>query len=214
LTIDLSHLGEPLVAAMLRALASRQQLERVVCAASRVSLAEDLPAGELAFIPDKALLRVHSAQGIYACDGSQTVDVLAAAGERAVALELKLGLTRMTFRAFRDRFCDPCCISAHEHPSLNGSMVAVLDRLLPFDEDRIEAFDGDISWTLTSHWWLVVRRQVWQGWRNKIPVESARILDFDSLASIYGRQDDFDRLVRETVGADFAQRWDIQFAQP
>lgn len=211
MTIELSHVGEPLVAQMLSTLAEREKLARVRCAATGTSLAADLVGDAPEFIADRALLRVHGGECIYACDGAQTVDVLGVAGGAAVAIELKLGVTRMTNAAFRERFCGTCSISGHRDPRLRGSMVAVLDRLLPFAVDQIAAVDGQRSWPLADHWWLVVRQPVWESWGKQLPVQSARILVFDELARLYGSTDDFDQLVRSTVGSDFAARWQIQF---
>lgn len=211
MSIELSHVGELLVTRMLTALAQRGELDRVVCASTGVSLAADLGEAPSEFIADRARLRVSGGGELYACDGAQTVDVLAAAGDTAVALELKLGVTRMTYSAFRSRFCAPCGISGHKDLRLKGSMVAVLDRLLPFEAEHILVVDGARTWHLSKHWWLVVREQVWRSWAGRPPVESARFLILDHLARQFGGQVEFDRLVAEIVADNHATRWQIDF---
>ena len=211
MTIELSHIGEPLVARMLASLASRGRLAEVRCAVFGDSLESDLDTGPPEFIADRALLKVRAAGQEYACNGAQAVDVLAVAGGTATAVELKLGLTRMSRSAFRGRFCHPCGISGHADSRLTGSMVAVLDRLLPFAGGRVSAVDGHRTWDLSERWWLVIRQQIWRSWRNQLPVNAARILVFDRLASLYGDAAEFDQLVRDIVGGDFAARWQIAF---
>jgi hypothetical protein len=212
LAIELSHIGEPLVGRMLAALAERGELDRVTCAVSGVSLTADLGASP-EFIVDRAVLRVHSGDQVFACDGAQTVDILAAAGDSATAMELKLGVTRMAPGAFQERFCGPCGISGHTDLRLTGSMVAVLDRLLPFAVGHVSAVDGHRTWRLADHWWLVIRQRVWLSWAHRAPVRSARVLVFDQLARLYGGPAEFDQLVRDVVANDFAYRWEIDFDQ-
>ncbi len=103
--IELTHIGEPIVAAMLSSLARRDLLGNVQCRASHASLAQDAGTTTPEFLADEARLTVVSAEQRYSCDGAQTVDVLCAGPERAVAIEAKLGDTRMTFGAFRERSC-------------------------------------------------------------------------------------------------------------
>lgn len=219
--IELSHIGEDLIAEMLRSLAKRQELSRVVCAVSGRSLADDiLEAGlgeVLGFRADDAFLAVHNGALAYSCDGEQKVDVLCTGGDRAIAFEAKLGETCMASSVFRKRFCVRCEKSNHSDSRLRGSMVAVLERSLPFDgESNLVARVEDAQWTLAQPWWLVVRQSVLDKWRraNDIPVASARILVFDSLAETYGSRRQFDELVQRVVGSDFAGRWRIPLGEP
>lgn len=211
MSIKLPHVGEALVGRMLAALVERGELERVMCAATGTQLIDDVGSSAPDFLIDTAQLKVRSSGKVWSCDGAQTVDVLAAKGRAAVALELKLGMTNMTQSAFRKRFCKACGVSAHSDPRLRGSMVSILDRLMPFDADEVLALDGDSAWTLAGHWWLVIRQKVWKTWAEQPPVDSARILVFDELARLYGDADDFDQLVLAVVAGEFASRWQIEY---
>jgi len=218
--IELSHIGEDLITEMLRSLAKRQELCRVVCAVSARSLGDDireLGLGEsLDFRADAAFLIVHKGDLGYACDGEQKVDVLCTGSGHAIAFEAKLGETRMGSSDFRKRFCVPCVESKHCDPRLSGSMVAVLERSLPFHgTPKLVAQAAGAQWTLARPWWLVVRRNVFDRWRktDDIPVASARILVFDSLAQTYGSRQQFDQLVQRVVGSDFAGRWRISLGE-
>lgn len=218
--IELSHIGEDLIAEMLNSLSQRQQLARVTCAISERSLADDIRESSLGeavvFRADDALLVVRNNTNEYACDGEQKVDVLCAGVATAIAFEAKLGETRLASSEFRRRFCGQCKTS-HSESRLSGSMVAVLDRNLPFDgtSDLIASVD-DEQWTLARSWWLVVRQSVLDKWRKAkdVPVTSARILVFDTLARTYGSRQQFDQLVQRVVGSDFAGRWRIPLSDP
>ena len=143
---------------------------------------------------------------------SQTVDVLCAGRESAVALEVKLSDTRMTVQAFQERFCHPCGISGHSDGRLTGSMISVLEGLLPFADGHVSAVRGDRTWPLSQKWWLIIREQVWGKWKNRLPVRSARVLVFDDLARLYGTRGDFDELVHRIVGAEFSKRWKLELS--
>ena len=211
MAIELSHIGEPLVGRILEVLTDRGELERVVCAATGTSLMDGLGSDTPEFLVDQAKLRVRSADQVWACDGAQTVDVLAVTDQAATALELKLGTTRMAVSAFKKRFCGSCGISDHSDPRLKGSMVAVLDRLMPFAAGHVSAVDGKRTWPLREHWWLVIRQRVWHSWARQLPVRSARVLVFDDLARLYGDASAFDQLVHDTVADGFAARWQIDY---
>jgi hypothetical protein len=216
LPIELSHLGEDLIAEMLNSLAKRQELSHVICARTSRSFADDVREcglGEsLGFRADDALLVVRNGVSEYACDGEQKVDVLCTGVARAIAIESKLGETRMSSSEFRKRFCVRCEKSKHLNSRLSGSMVAVLERCLPFDDapDLVAHVDDD-EWDIAQPWWLVVRQSVFSKWQkaDDFPVASARILVFDSLAQTYGSRHEFDQLVQRVVGLDFATRWGI-----
>jgi hypothetical protein len=218
--IELSHIGEDLIAEMLNSLAERQQLARVICPISERSLADDIRESGLGasvvFRADDALLVVRNNTDEYTCDGEQKVDVLCAGEATAIAFEAKLGQTRLASSEFRRRFCGQCKTS-HSESRLSGSMVAVLDRNLPFEgtSDLIASAD-DKQWTLARSWWLVVRQNVFDNWQSArdIPVTSARILVFDKLAQTYGSRQQFDQLVQRVVGSDFAGRWRIRLSDP
>lgn len=219
--IALSHIGEDLIAEMLSSLAQRQQLNQVVCAVSQSSLADDIKnAGlgqPLSFRAEDATLVVQADDSEYACDGEQKVDVLCAGGCNAIALEAKLGETRMASAEFRKRFCTCCVESKHSDKRLRGSMIAVLERSLPFTgTPTLTAKADGKQWNLAGAWWLVIRQSVFDKWQKAedIPVKSARILVFDRLAEVYGSRQQFDQMVQRVVGSDFARRWGLDLNDP
>jgi hypothetical protein len=219
--IELSHLGEDLIAEILRSLAKRRDLGQVMCAVTGQSLEQDVRdfgLGDLVnFRADDALLTVHNCTRAYDCDGEQKVDVLCTGNGRAIAFEAKLGYTRLGSADFRKRFCTPCVVSAHSNLRVSGSMVSVLERSLPFDGGvELIAHVAAAQWTIARPWWLVLRQKVLDRWRsnNGVPVTAARLLSFESLAEVYGSQREFDQLVRRVVGGDFFERWKISSKEP
>lgn len=219
--IELSHIGEDLVAEMLSSIAQRHELDRVVCAVTGRSLAEDIREvglGEsLTFRAEDASLVVYDDTLPYACDGEQRVDVLCTGEDKAIAFEAKLGETRMAVAEFRKRFCTRCEKSKHTDSRLSGSMIAILERSLPFDgAPTLVAEVEDARWTLAQSWWLVVRQSIFNKWHRaeNIPVKAARVLVFDTLAQIYGSRQQFDQMVQRVVGSDFAGRWSISLNDP
>jgi len=209
MTLQLSHIGEPLVAAMLSMLCRRGKAQSIRCAVTGRHLLDDLDARELEFHADRAKLQVvHDGQR-FDCDGAQKVDVLAAGADKAIAIELKLGVTRLSTSEFSARFSQPCTMSKHSRPKINGSMIAVLERSTPFEMSKIFARIEDRQWTVAEAWWLVVRKRVFDRWEGDWPVRTARIALFESLAEAYGDQSDFDDLVHSIVGTGFFSRWEI-----
>jgi hypothetical protein len=215
--VDISHIGEDLIAEMLRSIDQRKQLDRIVCAATNRTLAQDVEefdlGDQLTFSAEDASLVVDTGDRKYSCDGEQKVDVLCRGNGSAIAFESKLGNTRMAVSEFRKRFRTTCAISKHSDSRLSGSMIAVLERSMPFEgECRLFAKTNETSLLVRKPWWLVVRQSVFQTWniRNDIPVKSARILLFDELAQLFGSRQHFDGMVNRLIGSDFSRRWQLQ----
>jgi hypothetical protein len=228
MSIKLTHIGEILIAEMLNAIAqNHQRLARLRCAITGRCLAEDINdfhLGEtLDFRAEAAQVIVKDGDQEYACDGEQKVDVICTGfGSKAIAFEAKLGESRMAPAEFRKRFCVPCVKSTHSDARLSGSMIAVLQRDIEFGGlPTLVAKIDKQEFTLLRPWWLVLRQSVIEKWvkAKNIPVikvenkpdDSARVLSFESLAQIYGSEQEFDSLVKRLVGSDFADRWGIKF---
>lgn len=212
--LQLTHIGEDLIAEIFVTLAQRGDLSSVSCAFTGRTLAADVEeyalSHPLRFCANDALPQIRANNQVYTCDGEQTVDVLCLGGAHAIAVEAKLGETRMSSGEFKKRFCLPCEPSRHSNLRLRGSMVAVLDRSLYFDGPyQLVAQIDDREWTVASAWWLVVRQSVLGRWvkRPEFLSPSARIVAFDTLVRQYGSQQEFDQLVVRVVGTDFARRW-------
>jgi hypothetical protein len=221
MSIKLTHVGEDLVAAMLEELSRRNALSQVVCEFSGRTLLQDIEEGGLGdgvhFHADDANLWVQKGELTFSCDGEQKVDVLCAGQSNAIAFEAKLGVERMGSAEFHRRFCTPCEKSMHADDRISGSMVAVLERSLPFKSDfNLVAQTGFGCWQVTPAWWLVLRQSVVTKWRKagRVPVKSARITSFESLARLYGSRQQFDLLVQRVVGLDFASKWGLSFNDP
>jgi len=207
---------------MLARLAAQGQLSRITCARIGTSLAADLTHSgvtePLRFVADQATLRVEAPNVTLQCDGFQRLDVLCAGSNgRGLAVESKLGITRISASAFADRFCRACTSSGHGDPRLRGQMPALLDRKIELPEESqsqttLIATVADESWTVAQNWWLVLRREVLERWPlASLSLRYARIVAFEDLARACGSAADFDTLVHSTVGTDFARRWRIDF---
>jgi hypothetical protein len=211
-TIELSHIGESLIAEMLSRLSAQGQLQQVCCAVTGIDLTYDLGAASGSFFPNQASVQIHSHGQTFFCDGAQKIDVLCVGEEGAIGIEAKLGETRMSLSEFPKRFCKSCEISGHIDPRIKGNMVAVLDGSLPFEDRRILATLGNRSWPLPMHWWLVIRERVWTSWMRSVPLRFARILVFEQLARLSCRTaTEFNDLVLQVIGKDFAEPWKITF---
>jgi hypothetical protein len=211
LTIKPWHIGELLIAAILGELSSSGQLDAVRCSITNSSLAYELGEPAPQFLADEAIVEVQREGRSYSCDGAQTIDVLCMGAGSAIALEAKLGDARMSRRSFQNRFCADCSFSAHGQLRLNGSMVAILDGLLPFPDGQVFAVANGQARPLCQHWWLVVRHQVLTSWNGSLPVRNARVVTLERLASLLGREEVFDALVRRIIGNGFAASWNLVF---
>lgn len=206
-SLKLHHVGESIVSEMLQDLADKGNLGDL-----GEALASSGLSGPLKFTPDRAYLLLEWNAEQYTCDGAQKADILCVgSGDKAVALELKLGLTRMSATAFEDRFLKPISQSGHADKRVKGSLAALLDRRVEDKAEgiRIQAFIGSQRWEVAETWWLVVRRSVWQRWaETRMPnLRHGRILILDDLVQNFGGKEDFNSLVRELVCADYYDLW-------
>lgn len=214
--VELTHLGEDLVAALLESLSQRNALSTVVCAVSGRPLSQDVHEVGLGdsfhFSANDANAVVQIGERSFSCDGEQKVDVLCAGSTTAIAFEAKLGLERMGTAEFGKRYCMPCEQSRHADDRISGSMVAVLERSLPFEDPcNLVARIQSQEWQVARPWWLVLRQRIVDRWLKSgvLPVRSARILSFDALAESYGSMEEFDQLVQRVVGTGFSDRWGL-----
>ncbi|NUQ72765.1 MAG: hypothetical protein HUU21_04340 [Polyangiaceae bacterium] len=215
---ELTHIGEALVAEMLQRIATRRDLMMLRCEHSGTSLGDDVaaldPSSAPRFIPEGGRVEASHAGGTAMCDGEQRIDVLCAGRTSALAMELKLGETRLSPGAFASRFLCPCTTSRHAPPRISGKMPAVLERLLPSPFETLHAVIGAERYALANHWWLVLRAKVWNSWAKRaagspLPTRLARVLLLENVVRVYGGADPFDDLVRELVGSDFAAKWGV-----
>ncbi len=198
--IDLTHVGERLIAAMFNeAPAVRQhlgtKLGKTLAGYTAHPEAPLQPFGGLSF------------------DGQSRVDVALSDGVAScIACEAKLGTSRMTKRAFEERFLQPCNTS-HKGQRISGKIPAVLERKLPgagAGADLCVQLKPETPLVVAKQWVLVVRRAVFRGWENgKTPNLSTDcvVVTIEDLAKAYGSPSEFNDLVRRLLTFDYHAAW-------
>ena len=130
--LRLHHIGEPLVATLLRRLASQGRLDQLECWAPggrkfpfSVFCEKNGFSGELAFIDNVPVLNVELDATTYGIDGESQIDCLATDGTNGFGIEIKMGTTRMGTLEFTRRFMKSCKPSHpnDETPRLAGNMI-------------------------------------------------------------------------------------------
>ena len=216
--IKLHHFGEILVARILHALARNlnseiQCVRHTNCSLESVLTNQNIDQ-ELEF---KANVQLNStiinAQEII-FDGSHGIDVLCIGqNNRALAFEIKLGLDRMSFCAFTNRFLNPITVTDHASPRIKGNMIAILNyRTLGENHVNLSCqFQNENPQEIVPSWFLVIRRQVWNQWVGNVPAlsQDAHIVIFEDLVQTFGGEVPFNNLVYELIGNDFYQDWTL-----
>jgi len=106
----------------------------------------------------------HSA-GMPRFDGMHDIDCAVFFETSVLAIELKLGETRLSARDFADRFVSKAPRLTHQDARIAGSMVAVLDwngRKAPAGQPPISLCCS--SRPVQAPWLLLVREATWQSW--------------------------------------------------
>ena len=196
--IGLSHLGESLVAEMMRSPKVRE-----VC-----GLPEDFSVVsiECPLVP--------SGPG-YRCDGMHRVDVVATrdGATDAMAVEVKLGdsSTYLSPSSFDSK---PVERSAHADGRLKGSMIAFLSggmASVPEAGRPMVKMGADDLREIRPEWRLVVRESVKQRLAKQsiAALENAEIIGFEDLVRAYGGKEPFNALVERLVGNDPWSAWGL-----
>lgn len=201
--IELTHIGEALLAEMFN---RSPAVKRLI--ADKTKIDRLLTDGSFA-VPEVPL----STCGDFRFDGAHRIDVaLASRGDPdCLAIESKLGESRMGAKTFDSRFLKQCGTS-HGGTRITGSMVSILDGNLPNESagKDIKAAYEDLEFRLRKRWVLVVRQSVLNSWLNSaIPRLSERcvIISFEEIAGMFGGGDQFNNLVKEIIEADYYQLW-------
>ena len=218
--IHLHHVGEVVLAELLKALVERRELDTVpcvhhhACTLGRVVHEAGL-AAPFTFEANVGLGPVTLAGSQLLFDGAHEVDVLCQGTDgRGLALEAKLGTDRMAAAEFKKRFLAPVAVTSHKpNGRVKGSMVAILNHrfiealgALPIRTQRAPAAE------LVESWALVIREEVWRGWAKRgMPSFAAtcHIMVFEHIVAKYGNAAAFDDLVRQAVGDDFFAAWKL-----
>lgn len=119
-------------------------------------------------------------------DGMHDIDCAIIFENAVIAIELKLGQTRLLPTDFCKRFTSKVPKMTHENMRVGGSMVALLDwngrnNLISEDQPKIDLFVG--SKVVNHSWLLLVREAVLKEWRKEVNLAS--ILGTSQLAGIF-----------------------------
>ena len=146
-------------------------------------------------------------------DGQHQVDVaLWVRPKCAVALELKLGITRLSGNTFNERFVKTCGIG-HGGTRVTGSMIAILERRLgPFlgKSDLYVNLENETSVKLAPKWGLIVQQSVLDSWAKGVAPdlsENALVTSIQKLVNNYGRKREFNQLTQELLVFDYFDQW-------
>ena len=198
--IELSHVGEILIAEILtRSSAARQMLRAAGFAVSE----------KLAIVPE---VRPNNC-GPLAFDGTHRIDVALVDLDAQVCspFEAKLGLDRLSKNEFSKRFLSQCGTS-HKDTRVSGSMIAILERMLPAqcNEELLTIDYQSQTYPVSATWGLICRAKVIEKWRiNGAPAFSANCIPicFEDLAAAYGDANEFNELVRSLLEIDYYEKW-------
>jgi len=149
---------------------------------------------------------------MYTFDGASRVDVVLWIQENlAVALELKLGETRLTKTRIDDEFLTDCR-SSHNDSRIAGNMMAILDRrfgdLAPKPGLSVQIADTEVP--LARDWFIVTRQSVLDRWiGNDRPAFSAntKCVAIGTLVDAFGGKSLFNALVAELLDFDYFDSW-------
>jgi hypothetical protein len=93
-------------------------------------------------------------------------------------------------------------------------MVAILNHRALENGEALPLTTTRPPTQLAPAWFLVVRRQVWQGWRKsrRAPplAPNAHVALLEDVVHSYGDGPSFNALVHRLVGGDFYERWALQ----
>ncbi len=203
--ISLSHLGEVIVAEM--AERERTAIIDILRLTDSADLDHVRTVSTFAF--HECRLSPHRG---FIFDGASRVDVvLWIRTDLAVALELKLGATRLTKTRIDDEFLRDCRLS-HNDTRIAGNMMAILDRrfgdIAPADGVSVQLDDKNIP--LSREWFVVTRQSVLDKWvgDNRPSFSSyTSCVSISNLANAFGGQQRFNDLVRELLNIDYFDEW-------
>ena len=218
--IQLHHVGEVVLAGLLRQLAQRKELDVPCVLHEKCQFSTVLDMSKidtpLTFSPNVPLASVVVNHEELLFDGAHCIDVLSSGtNARGLAIEAKLGVDRMAPGEFRRRFLTPVSLTSHTRPRIKGSMVAILNyRALHGGEALPLRTMRPISIEMALPWFLVIRRHVWANWsrpKGQLPplASNAHVAIFEDIVQKHGDSRSFDNLVKRLVGTDYYRSWDL-----
>ncbi len=195
--VQLEHVGEPLVAAMFNTSVEVREALLGPHRATFHTATHEVP--------------LKSWNGrIF--DGTHRIDVAVrgSAVSSCLAVELKLGLSRMTATAFNKRFLEGTSPS-HFAKRVKGSMVSVLERLSEESGDcPIYAELDGYQCSVEKNWVLVVRAKVAEQWSRKGKPELSdccSLVVFEHIVEVYGGSARFNQAVSNLLDGDYYDEW-------
>ena len=214
--ILLTHLGEEVVARM----ANRKPMEFL----KALGLDEGVDPEHVKTTSEKGQFATAECPlaklGDYGFDGASRVDVaLWIKPNRAVALELKLGTTRLTKTRIDKELLADCQESGHKPPRISGSMMAILDRRFSqiSEAARLESEENGLAVripeeqavvTLGQQWYFVTLAEVRKKWKDAMPAwENAIPVTINDLVAETGGRSEFNAVVADVIPDDFYADW-------
>ena len=214
--IQLHHIGEVVLAGLLRRLSSRHNLDLPCKLHDGRGLAASIDRQQLAqplsFEANVPLAPFEINGEAVRFDGAHGVDVLCRSQMSVgLAFEAKLGLNRLTHAEFTRRFLNLPSFTRHRPPRIKGSMIAILNyRALREDVELPLRTHGDSGVELAKDWFLVIRREVGNQWRQPPALgRNAHVLVFEEIVERFGDGRAFDSEVHRLVGNDFHRCWEL-----
>jgi hypothetical protein len=205
MAVELTHVGEAIVARMIEALRLRflDLCDLSPCAD------EDLYRSTRPIVFANVGLHPYSSVGF---DGASRVDLVVLLKEDlGVPFELKLGETRLTKSRVDEEWLSGCKRS-HQNKRFSGNMMSVLERKFPPEvpKDSLKAKINGRAVTLTDDWFVIARKRVVESWTGLAkPAFSARVrfMPFESIVGECGGKASFNSMVRELLTIDYFSAW-------
>lgn len=144
----------------------------------------------------------------YTFDGAHRIDVGIVFEEydKCMAIECKLGLTRLSVNQFESRFLVECFLS-HKNARISGKMISIYERRLP---NNLKEHDVIVNknYKLHDEWFLVLRQDTINSWHNSTPrFDKCIVVSFEDIVTVFGGETSFNRLVKQITDIDYYQSW-------
>ncbi|MHA3772651.1 hypothetical protein ACXR0O_14030 [Verrucomicrobiota bacterium sgz303538] len=202
--VELPYLGETVAKALIEAGFSRFLEEACI-----------------PMLPDEKLVAVHHNAPFAKFqdtrfDGASTIDLLIQTSHRNIAVEVKLGKTRLKAARFKGDFLRDPERSRHKPPRWNGNVIGFLERRFASrDGEPLAASVQDRRLPLELQWVLVVRKEVADGWGSTIEEarrhlglsDNAHVVAIETIVARFGTPVEFNEMVSGLLSFDYHSVW-------
>ncbi|MGO9471285.1 MAG: hypothetical protein ACLQVF_44915 [Isosphaeraceae bacterium] len=205
MAVELTHVGEAIVAEMIESLRFRFI---DLCGLSRRADSA-LYQSDLPIVSANVALYTYSGVGF---DGASCVDLVVLLNEGlGVPFEVKLGETRLTKSRIDSEWLNGCGLS-HENKRFRGSMMSVLERKFPahIPPDALKVRVDGRTVTLTEEWFVITRQRILDGWTGSAkPAFSSKVqfLPFEAIVREFGGRESFNAMVSRLLAIDYYAAW-------